>query len=119
MRRLFTPVLALSIIAAPLTLHAAHSKEVEARFESTYGVAVRGVKGTRSSADDAKLAAILLADAQKLSGDDDFAVKLYEQTWELGKLHTTGFRPAADALQELSKLEPSRPIEMEENLVWL
>ncbi|MEX2214600.1 MAG: hypothetical protein WD768_10755 [Phycisphaeraceae bacterium] len=119
MRTLVTSALLIALFATTSALLAAHSKEVEARFDSTYGAAVRGVKSTRSTADDAKLAAVLLADAEKAGNADPFAVKLYEETWELGKLHTTGFPPAVDALQQLARMQPKRQLEMQENLLWL
>lgn len=95
------------------------ASDAKARFDAEYSVAYRGVKGTRSSADDAKLAIVLVDAARKSSGDTEYTVLLLENAYELGKLHTDGMRAAADALQELASLIPRRQLEMQEKLLVL
>jgi hypothetical protein len=93
--------------------------EAKARFDKEFGVAARGVKGTRSTADDAKFAIILLETANKGTDSVAYTVHLLEQAYEFGKLHTDGMRAAADALQFLSQLVPKRQLEMQEKLLVL
>lgn len=106
-----------TISASPLFADA--PAEVKAQFEKTYGAAVRGVKSTRSSADDAKLAIVLLDAANAESGNLAYRVYLLEQAYEFGKLHTDGMPTACDALQELSKAVPRRQLEAQEKLLSL
>ena len=116
----FAAILSLtfvSISSAPLFADA--SAEVQALFEKTYGQAVRGVKATRSSADDAKLAIVLLDAANAQSDNLPYRIYLLEQAYEFGKLHTDGMPTACDALQELSRAVPRRQLEAQEKLLSL
>jgi len=93
--------------------------QAKAKFDSTYGAALRGVKGTRSTADDAKLAEALLEAAQHNGNGEAYTILLLDQTYELGKLHTDGMKVAADALQRISNIVPRRQLESQEKLLDL
>lgn len=93
--------------------------DAKAEFDKTYGVALRGVKGTRSTADDAKLAIILLEAAQNNANSQAYTLLLLDQTYELGKLHTDGMKAAADALQQIANIVPRRQLESQEKLLSL
>lgn len=95
------------------------NKEAEKVFDDLFGKAYKGVKTTRSTADDAKLASVLIEHAQQTGGKDPFTVLLFEKSYELGSTHTSGFGVATDALQELARLVPRRQLEMQENLLRL
>lgn len=88
-------------------------------FNGMFGTAYKGVIGTRSTADDAKLAAVLLSHGRETGSADPFTVLLFERTYELGSTHTSGFKPAVDALQSLVTIAPRRQLEMQEKLLRL
>lgn len=93
--------------------------DAKAEFDKTYGVALRGVKGTRSTADDAKLAIVLLEAAQNKANSQAYTLLLLEQTYELGRQHTDGMKAAADALQQIANIVPRRQLESQEKLLSL
>jgi len=123
MRRIKTGAVAVLFACAlspwNVACFADEAADAKALFDKNYGAAVRGVKGTRSTADDAKLAIVLLEEANKGSGGLAYNVLLLEQAYEFGKLHTDGMRAAADALQYLSQLVPRRQLETQEKLLVL
>ena len=117
--RLISALLLGITSASAGTLIADATADAKAQFDKTYGQAVRGVKTTRTSSDDAKLAIVLLDAAKAESGNSAYRVHLLEQAYEFGKLHTDGMRAAADALQELSRAVPRRQLESQEKLLDL
>jgi hypothetical protein len=109
-------------VAAPPSALTPEEDAALKEFNRVYKEAIDGVKSTRSSADDAKLGNYLVNEARKSqtsTGGSAMTILLYEKAYEFGKLHTVGFRAAADALQELSRLTPSRQLEMQERLLSL
>ncbi len=115
---LFVTMVGLAALALSASLVLGDAASAKAKFDETYGVAIRGVKSTRTSSDDAKLA-IILRDAAKASTDEDYTILLLEQAYEFGKLHTDGMRAAADALQHLATIAPRRQLEAQEKLLAL
>jgi len=101
------------------TASADTSAQAKAKFDANFGVALRGVKGTRSTADDAKLAAALYEAAQQRDNSEPYTLMLLDQTYELGKLHTDGMKVAADALQQIASIVPRRQLESQEKLLDL
>ncbi len=116
--RMLTTVTVMVLLLAG-GVHAKDDAEALKIFDDMFGKAYKGVKTTRSTADDAKLAAILLGKARETGGRDPLTVLLYERSYELGSTHTSGFKVATDALQELANIVPRRQLEMQENLLRL
>lgn len=105
-REAFSRFLTFGFLAAVLCTTTARANDSSAPLPARYASDVQKVRATASFADDLDLARTLLSDADALPAAA--AAVLYEAAYELAQAQPAGYDIAAEAMECLAELDPSR-----------
>lgn len=105
---------ALLSCAIATSAQANASDPAEAAFDEAFGQAVRDVRRTRTTGDDAKFAQRLFDEAESGQHAADLTLRLYEKAYEFGLRDARGYPPANSALDKLLEKDESQKFEIGE-----